>query len=166
MSTINFRLLTRDDVEYLQNTLASEKEETRYKLGLLGVDKDKFDSTDWRVCFAAQLGEDLAGIGVVKGGLSTGFNYIDFVYVFPEYRDQGIGVKIVKHLEQYALATWLAVGIDLFTIENSVMEHLVKKAGFECSGVYKNKSYSNKGKFYNESRWYKLYGKGKHGGAT
>ena len=158
-----FRFATKEDSAFFANAILLEND-TRIKLAQYGWDERDFDCDAWKVTLIASMsvrrGDDYViervGYVSVKGGDIAGFNYIGGFYVLPEFRKQGVGRELLKRAQEFALDNWNAVGVDLYTIENTVMEHLVKLEGFKLEGVDKHKYHSN-GKFYCQKRWIKLY---------
>lgn len=157
---LKFRFASGSDVEVFHNSLLEEKNKIMRQLGITGMDWDHFAANNFKATFVAQLEKEhtIVGFAKVIGGDSCGFNYIGTFYVRPKFRKKGIGTQLFKFVEDYAKNNFNAEGINLHTIDNPPMEALVKKMGFKLSGVYK-KDFCINGKFYNTSRWLKLYKK-------
>lgn len=154
---IRFRFAESSDYRYFADLALNEPEEVKKHLGLLGFDEDYFKCTDWRAVLIAEMnGNERLGCVSVSGGNSNGFNYIGFMYVIPKWRRQGVGQKMIETACNYALTTWNAGGIDLYTIENEGMDRLLDKMGFTNDGI-EAKHYFLNGGFIGQKRWIKTY---------
>jgi len=153
---ITFRFARPEDTQYFYNLMLAEKKKVPKQLGLYGFDRDIFSMDNYKGVFVALRNEEAVAYGRVISTTVSGFNYIALFYVIPKYRRQGIGSKLFNFLEEYAFTNWNAKGVEIITIDNPIMDKLVKKRGFSLSGIYKKNLFVN-GKWYNQSRWYKLY---------
>lgn len=151
-----YRFATDEDLKNINNDLLNEDFKILRRLGHSGYDGSFSDNGSNKVSIVGLINGEIVCVGRVSGSDSTSFNYLSFFYVYPAFRKKGIGKEFLKYLLKYVYDQWSGAGIDLFTIENPDMESLIKKEGFIFSGVYK-KRYKNNDKFYDESRWYKLY---------
>jgi len=156
---LTFRFASSDDNIIFHNLLLNDKNKTMRQLGISGMDLDHFSPSDYKATFVAMLEDNtMVAFAKVTGGGIAGFNYVATFYVRSKFRRQGVGTKLLEFVENYAKNTWQAAGINLYTIDNPPMDALVKKMDFKLSGILK-RDYCINGKFYNTSRWYKLYKK-------
>jgi len=153
---ITFRFAIPDDAKYFYNLLLKEKNKISKQLGIYGFDNSEFNVDNYKCAFVALANDEPVGFAKVSGGDCRGFNYIGLFYVIQNYRKKGIGTQLFKFVETYAFNNWNAKGIELYTLDNVPMEKLTKKMGFSLTGIYKKNTYIN-GKYYNQSRWVKLY---------
>ena len=87
-----------------------------------------------RSCFVATLGARVVAYGLLEHSF-FGNGFISIVYVSSEFRRQGIGSALMRHIE-HACAT-----SKLFTSTNRSnvpMRRLLKKLGYVPSGVVNN----------------------------
>lgn len=154
---LTFRFAQSDENKVFHDLLLKDKTKITRQLGITGMDTEHFFPNDYKATFVAQT-EDHTMVGFAKviGGGVSGFNYIATFYIRAKYRRKGVGMQLFEFVEKYARNNWNAAGVNLYTIDNPPMNALVKKMGFSLSGVMKKDLCIN-GKFYNTSRWYKLY---------
>lgn len=149
------RYATPEDAREFNNKLLKVFKERVY-LGAVGYEEaGDFKNDAYHVCIVAEVDKELAGYVSITGADSSSFHYIGGLYVTPKFRGNGIGTELLKIGEEYCLANWYGIGIDILTNDNDPMESIIKKAGYKLSGYYRQKGFRN-GKFYGQSRWVKL----------
>lgn len=147
---------TREDNLFFANKLLHDFD-GRFHLGSFGYEEDEFDNTSYKATFVLKTSLDQRiGFISVKAGTLTGFAYVGGLYVLSDYRRRGFARKLLRAAENYIRSTWIGGGIDLFTIENEVMDKLLRSEGFKLGSDDKFKTFLN-GKYYGEKRWYKLF---------
>lgn len=155
---IRFRIATVDDVALFHDKILNDPVSAR-KLGISGVEGDVFDGNRAKMTIIAETcGSDPVPVGFVKviGNTSSGWNYMEILYVVDGYRKQHVASRLFNFMEKYARANWNAYGMDCFTIENIEMEQFLEKHGFMV--VSKDDyAYFINGHRYTQKRWVKLY---------
>lgn len=153
---MQFRYATPDDTKYIHQLLLSDPGDDAYKLGLNGFEEDLLKSDSYKVSIIGERNDQVVCFGKVMCSGFTGFSYVSLVYVHPDFRKQGIGLELLKFLEEYALKNWNSAGVELLTISNSPMDSLACKAGYMHSGTYIDRYFLNN-KFFDECRWMKVF---------
>ena len=155
MEGLNFRFSTSEDEILYHNSLLNSPEDCE-KEDERGWNEDFIERNTWRVTLTATLGTRVVGFLKMIGGSSTGFSYLQTVYIFPQYRKRGIGRELVKYAEDYMKRTWNGVGVELFTLDNKPMDTLIESEHWIKDGVALKRYFRN-GRFIPETRWIKLY---------
>lgn len=152
---LNFRYSTDEDSQKFFNALLIDTEAID-KLQMYGNRSELWRNDSANVCFTAFNQDGIVGFLRLNSADSTGFNYLADLYILPEHRKKKYGYELIKFAKEYSQRNWNAIGIDLFTIENPIMDRLIKKCGFTL-GVNDKKRYYRHGKFLGQKRWYFLY---------
>lgn len=84
--------------------------------------------------------------------------YVSCVGIKTEYRKKGIGLMLLKEMENFSKFNWPYQKIYAFTLENSPSEHLFEKAGFSNYGEYKDFVFIN-GRYKTQRLYVKLFKK-------
>lgn len=149
-----FRYSTEEDARFFLNLLIEEGTESRY-LGFTGFEKNEFENYRDVVTIVLEIMNEPYGFIRVRGDKLDAFSQIALLYVAPKHRKKGFATALVSFAEKYIKANFQGIGTEVYTNQNKPMDELLKKNGYKYSGLMKKYGFRN-GKFYNQSRWYKL----------
>jgi len=86
------------------------------------------------VCFVAEIDGKVVGYTVFDYTFYSN-GMIDMLYIYPEHRRQGIGTKLVKHVELICKTEKLFTSTNQ---SNLPMQRLLNKLGYVASGFIDN----------------------------
>ena len=155
---LEFRYCTDEDRNYFLNLLIDRPKDNTY-LSFYGFDSYYFDKKDEKqVMIVLWEGGCRVGFINLRKEIWDSFNQINLFFIVPEFRRKGYGLKLIQFGENYLSTHFQGIGTEVYTNSNKPMDRLLKKAGYKFSGMMKNFDF-RRGRFYHQSRWYKLYGK-------
>lgn len=125
---VQFREMTPDDVPYI-----SRLEEETFSMPWSAADFLKMiEKEDARYYVAEEEGVLYGGCGVL---LVAGEGNITNVVIAPEYRNKGIGTRLL----QYLIEEGYREGLTAYTLEvrvsNAAAVHVYEKLGFVSAGI-------------------------------
>ena len=85
-------------------------------------------------CYVIQLDSKIIGYGVLEYSFYS-YGFIAMLYVHPNFRRQGIGESLVLHMERECETEKLFTSTNQ---SNKPMQALLKKLGFQPSGIIEN----------------------------
>lgn len=113
---------------------------------------DKLEVTQWDYIGVAEEKDEI--LGFVRFQICKNDNYIQNIYVGKAHRSNGVGSALLDFAEKRLKMCSDKTRIYLFTLDNSLMERILKKRGFKNGGTYKKHCYFN-GRWQNQTLWQK-----------
>lgn len=152
---LDFHYITEEEGKIFLDALLHDSVASR-QMGLFGNAKSIFGSNVNQACFSFYDNEKLVGFFKVSQADSTGFNYFDYLYVLKKERRKGYATDMLRLGIDYSYRNWQAKGIDVFTIQNKIMDKIFKKSNFQL-GSYDRRRYWKQNKFWSQKRWFYIY---------
>ena len=87
-----------------------------------------------RNCYVSQLDSKIIGYGMLEYSFYS-YGFIAMLYVHPNFRRQGIGESLMLHMERECKTEKLFTSTNQ---SNKPMQVLLKKLGFQPSGIIEN----------------------------
>lgn len=147
------RFADNDRDEKLIHSILLNDSLGREKLNIRGYDK-LIENDRWCVTFIDEEKGELKGFIKLSANTLDGCFCINDLFVSEKHRRKGIGKKLLLYAEKYGFETWPAKYVYAFTIQNKVMEGLLKKHEYKDHGTYKKFIYRN-GKYLSQTLFLK-----------